>query len=115
MEKTNENYTLDDYQRDALVTAIYSPDLKVIYPALGLAGETGECCDKIKKVYRDKGGKFDDATREEIMKEIGDVLWYCATLAHDLGYSLSDVARANKDKLLSRMERGKIHGNGDNR
>jgi len=49
------------------------------------------------------------------MKEIGDVLWYCATLSHDLGYTLDEVAQTNVDKLRSRMERSKITGSGDNR
>ena len=49
------------------------------------------------------------------MKEIGDVLWYCATLSHDLGYDLEEVARTNVEKLRSRMERHRITGSGDNR
>ena len=84
---------------------------------LGLTGEAGEVADKVKKVLRDKNGEFfkDPSTREEIMKEIGDVLWYCATLANDLGYSLEEVAEANIKKLSSRKERGMLGGNGDNR
>ena len=50
-----------------------------------------------------------------IMMELGDVLWYCATLANDLGYTLEEVCQANYDKLKSRQQRGMIHGNGDNR
>ena len=53
--------------------------------------------------------------KAEIMKEIGDVLWYCATLSHDLGYDLEEVAQTNVDKLRSRMERNRISGSGDNR
>ncbi len=53
--------------------------------------------------------------RLEIVKEIGDVLWYCATLARDLGYELDDVAQMNVDKLRSRMQRHIISGSGDNR
>lgn len=49
------------------------------------------------------------------MMELGDVLWYCATLARDLGYSLQDVCQSNYDKLKSRQQRDKIHGEGDNR
>ena len=56
-----------------------------------------------------------DEKRLEIVKEIGDVLWYCATLARDLGYELDDVAQMNVDKLRSRMQRHIISGSGDNR
>ena len=55
------------------------------------------------------------ARRQEIMKEIGDVLWYCATLSHDLGFDLEEVAQTNVDKLRSRMQRHRIAGSGDNR
>ena len=56
-----------------------------------------------------------DAALDELIEEIGDVLWYCATLSHDLGYKLSDIGKMNYDKLHSRQLRGKLHGNGDNR
>lgn len=107
--------TINEYQEGALETAIYPNS--IIYPTIGLTGEAGEVADKVKKVLRDKNGEFfkDPSTREEIMKEIGDVLWYCATLANDLGYSLEEVAEANIKKLSSRKERGMLGGNGDNR
>ena len=71
--------TLDEYQKMALETAIYP--LPIIYPTLGLTGEAGEVSDKVKKVLRDNGGVFDNNKKREIAKEIGDVLWYCATLS----------------------------------
>ena len=71
--------------------------------------------DKVKKVIRDAGGEFTPEKRLEIMKEIGDVLWYCATLSHDLGFDLEEVAQTNVDKLRSRMQRHRIAGSGDNR
>ena len=77
--------TLNEYQRHALETAVYPEQSRIIYPTLGLTGEAGEVADKVKKVIRDAGGEFTPEKRQEIMKEIGDVLWYCATLSHDLG------------------------------
>ena len=71
--------------------------------------------DKVKKVIRDGHRRFTPEKKAEIMKEIGDVLWYCATLARDLGYDLDDVAQMNVDKLRSRMQRHLISGSGDNR
>ena len=53
--------------------------------------------------------------KEEIAKELGDVLWYMANLAFELGYDLGDIAAINIQKLVDRQERGKIHGDGDNR
>lgn len=84
---------------------------------LGLAGETGEVLEKIKKMIRDKDGVF-HATPEdidELKKELGDVLWYLSAIAFYNGIELDDVARTNLSKLRSRQQRNKIHGSGDNR
>lgn len=107
--------TLNEYQEKALSTAIYSDNYKIIYPTLGLTGEAGEVSDKVKKVLRDKDGNFDEETNKQIALELGDVMWYCATLANDLGYTLDDICQMNYDKLQSRKNRDVIHGNGDNR
>ena len=106
----------DEYQKKSRKTALY-PDAgnNFIYPTIGLAGETGEVSEKIKKVIRDKGGKIDDETREMIKKELGDVLWYVSQLASELGLSLDDIAEKNIEKLYSRLERGELQGSGDNR
>ena len=107
--------TLNEYQKAAIETAVYSEKYKIIYPALGITGEAGECSDKVKKVIRDSHGEFTDEKKREIAKEIGDVLWYCATLANDIGYSLEEVGQINIDKLMSRKQRDKLSGSGDNR
>lgn len=122
MEKT-EIKTLNEYQQRALETAVYPQEYKVIYPTLGLTGEAGEVADKVKKllrdsvVVRDSHGAIQvpDEKREQIAKELGDVCWYIATLAWDLGYSLQEIAEMNYAKLKSRQERGRISGSGDNR
>ena len=107
--------TLNEYQQHALETAIYPEESRIVYPTLGLTGEAGEVADKVKKVIRDSNREFSPEKRLEIVKEIGDVLWYCATLSRDLGYDLDEVARMNVEKLRSRMERHRISGSGDNR
>ncbi len=106
----------EEYQKASRQTAIY-PNLgeNYIYPTLGLAGEAGEIAEKIKKVIRDKNGLIDDQTRQELAKEIGDVLWYISQLASELKLSLDDVAKINIDKLKSRQRRQQLHGDGDNR
>lgn len=107
--------TLEEYQKAALTTAVYPDDYRVVYPALGMNGEAGEVADKVKKVIRDNGAVLTDEKKREIAKEIGDVMWYCATLANDLGYSLEEVGEMNIAKLQSRKERGMLSGSGDNR
>ena len=86
-----------------------------IEKVLGLTGEAGETADKIKKILRDKNGVLADEDRLAIAKELGDVLWYLASIARYLDVPLSEVARGNIEKLESRYQRGKIHGSGDER
>jgi NTP pyrophosphatase (non-canonical NTP hydrolase) len=104
------------YQKESRKTAEYQgKDKSYVYPLMGLAGETGEVIEKIKHVFRDKNNKFDADSRKEIAKEMGDVLWYLAQLATELGISIDQVAEDNIIKLQSRQKRGKILGRGDNR
>ena len=108
--------TFNEYQEQSRKTAIYpARGLNFVYPTLGLVGEAGEVAEKMKKVLRDDGGKISDEKRGEIKKELGDVLWYIAQLATDLGFSLEEVAASNLEKLFSRMERNVLTGSGDNR
>ena len=108
--------TFEEYQKLSRQTAIYpNKDHNFIYPTLGLTGEAGEVAEKIKKVLRDHQGMMTEEKREEIKKELGDVLWYVAQIATELGLPLDEVAKNNIEKLFSRMERGKLQGEGDNR
>lgn len=108
--------SFDKYQVKARKTAIY-PKLgnNLWYPALGLAGESGEVAEKIKKIYRDQGGRVSVKDTLILKLELGDVLWYIANIAVELGLSLSDIANVNLGKLQSRAVRDKIHGSGDTR
>src|SRR5512145_116642 len=106
---------LNDYQQAARRTAIYAERHRVVYPALGLASEAGEVCGKIKKVLRDEGGDLRRAPVGALKDELGDVLWYVAVLAADLGLSLDEVAAHNLAKLTSRQQRGRLGGEGDER
>jgi NTP pyrophosphatase (non-canonical NTP hydrolase) len=104
----------NEYQEMAKSTAIYDKKHQILYPALGLAGEAGEVANKVKKLIRD-GYEENKDYRQTVAAEIGDVLWYCAVLASDIGYELSDIAFNNTVKLQDRMNRGVIGGNGDTR
>ncbi len=106
----------EEYQEKSRETAMY-PDIgnNFVYPTLGLTGEAGEVADKIKKIIRDDEGKISSEKKQEISKELGDVLWYLSQLTTELDLSLSDVAAQNIEKIQSRKQRNKISGNGDNR
>ena len=107
----------NEYEAKAKETAIYPKEAKILYPTLGLGGEAGEVLEKIKKIYR-KDPTFQTITneqREEIKKELGDVLWYVTIIGADLGIHLEDIAQLNVQKLASRKDRGVLHSEGDNR
>jgi len=104
---------IDTYQQKTAETAIYKD--KLIYPTLGLVGEAGEIANKVKKVLRDNAGELNENVRQNLIDELGDVLWYVAALAIDLKTELSEVANRNIEKLNSRKNRGVIGGSGDNR
>lgn len=113
--------TFDEYQIKAEstnLTPATAPDLLSISfmdKLLGLVGESGEIADKVKKILRDKNGQWSEQDRQELVKELGDVLWYIATLSTMLGVSLDEVAGRNVEKLASRKSRGQLGGKGDNR
>ena len=102
------------YQKKAMSTRVEKA-IKLIYPVLGLNGEAGEIAEKIKKVIRDNEGVVTNEIAGAIGKELGDVLWYLAAIADDLGFTLDDIAKANLEKLASRKERDVIKGDGDSR
>jgi len=84
---------------------------RLIENILGLVGETGEVAEKVKKLMRD-GTRF---ANEEILHELGDVLFYTTALANLYGQGLQDVMKLNIKKLDDRQRRGKLKGSGDNR
>ncbi len=112
-----EKYKMDfnKYQETAVETAIYPDTHRILYPALGMAGEAGEVANKVKKIIRDGPENMPDDWKDQLASEIGDVLWYCAALANDLGMPLSLIAAQNRDKLLERKQKGTISGSGDKR
>ncbi len=105
----------DDYQELARTTATYPDQFKVLYPILGLLGEAGEVAGKFSKIIRDQSGQVTEENVQALLLEIGDVQWFLAILAQDLGSSLSEVMIKNLEKLQSRKQRGKLSGSGDNR
>lgn len=116
----------NEYQRMAKMTDVYSKNIaegyegedikakyRLYYTLFGLCSEVGELQGKIKKIIRkDEPGK---CYLDEIQKEIGDIMWYIAQICTELGLSMHGVAKQNINKLFSRMQRGEIKGDGDNR
>ena len=84
---------LNEYQRLAKETAVYDHERdSITYPILGLCNETGEVAGKLKKWKR---GDYNDFSKDLILKmiadELGDVFWYLAATADDLGYTFSST------------------------
>lgn len=110
---------MNEYQDFTMNTALYPGAgegtlAAIAYCGLGL-GEAGEVQGKIKKIIRDNNGEVSNEVKSAIAAELGDVLWYVARLAAELGYPLGNIAEANIAKLLDRRERGVVTGSGDNR
>lgn len=110
IEAMTDKTDFEWFQERCLETAIYPKQQGLAYTALGLASEAGEYAGKIKKGIRD--GTFDD---KAAAAELGDVLWYVATAAHELGYELDEIAHGVVKKLRDRAARNVIKGSGDNR
>lgn len=129
--------TFQEYYDAAMKTVAYPLAGKnMMYPAIKLAGEAGEAADKIGKHVRNKTGELltEDDYREDqcylfaqcsvslsleekrqLIRELGDVLWYIAALAYELNVPLEKIAEMNIEKLTLRHRKGTLLGEGDNR
>lgn len=125
--------TFNEYSEKATELAVYSGQGQangLMYTTLGLCGEVGEFCEKIKKIIHENDGKLNQVRYGEVAKELGDVMWYMATVVNELNawhyrstptggtcldMTFDDIARMNIEKLTDRAARGVLHGEGDNR
>jgi len=104
------------YQRESRKTwSLIHTDHAIVYPTLGLVNEAGELAGNVKKIFRDKQGQIGEEERQALKGELGDVLWYLTQICTELDLTLEEVAEALIEKLFSRLEGGKIGGDGDNR
>lgn len=105
-----------EYQYEAEKLAIY-PNVgeNIVYPTLGLVGEAGEIANKVKKITRDDGGEITEERADQLLAELGDVLWYVAMIATELRWGLDYVAQVNLARLQNRAENGTLQGDGDER
>lgn len=112
--------TFDEYQKQALTTAYTDPKHqdtlmeKTIW-AMGIVGEAGEVIEKWKKMVAYNEGKITKEFTDDMKKELGDVVWYIAVLAHSLNLSFDEIMQLNVKKLKDRKRRQVIKGVGDNR
>ena len=102
---------LNKYQIEAM--AFRTPTADEAYALLNLGAEAGEVLGKVAKALRDNGDH--EVLRQDIKKELGDVMWMVAAVAADFNFTLSEICEHNIEKLNSRKERNVITGSGDNR
>lgn len=77
-------------------------DRNLVEFAMGLSSETGEFEDEIRKhIFQGHGLDY-----AHLAEELGDIAWFLAMAAHELGYSLSDIFRMNIEKLIKRYPEG---------
>lgn len=112
---------LEQYQAKALSTVVFPREWGIVYTALKLSGEAGEVAEAVGKAIRagelvyplDSGsGTVHEELREALRDELGDILWYVAVLAHQLNYSLEEIAATNLAKLQTRKQRGELKRHG---
>ncbi len=87
----------DAYQTSVLRTyaGTAKPLDKLTLAVFGLAGESGEVVDHIKKVIYAKH----PIDFVHLAEELGDILWYLVLACDAIGYSLQDVMQMNVEKL----------------
>jgi Predicted pyrophosphatase len=105
--------TPNEYQLQAMSTAVYPVNHGKAYAVIGLCNEAGEVAGKFKKYLRD--GVAYAVIQQQIQDELGDVLWYVASVATEFDLSLASIMEGNLQKLADRKTRGVIGGSGDNR
>lgn len=108
-----KTYNTDSYDQFVDDMLISKGDIKDW--TIALAEEVGELCGKLKRLNRGDYGKAHEIFQYDVVKELGDILYYLTTAAHSIGFDLSKVMNMNVDKLLERKSKNKIMGSGDSR
>jgi NTP pyrophosphatase (non-canonical NTP hydrolase) len=104
----------NEYQEMAVSTSQFPKENGLVYTALGLGNEAGEYQGKIKKYLRGDY-KLTPEVRLMLADELGDVAWYLATCADQLGYALEEILEMNVEKVMRRVKNNTVRGNGDSR
>lgn len=120
-ETEGENDLSQEYSKLALEIILYDDEMmtplfsKLSYLCLGLTGETGELCDKFKKIVRDDRCHVTPKNLYLLKSEIADILWYLTAITNELGSSLSEIMDISLDKIQDRINRDQLQGSGDER
>ena len=105
------------FQQRITALSVMHPEVdwsRLMTSAIGMLAESGEFTEIMKKIFF-QGKEMNEGNRYHMKRELGDVLWYIAAIARDIGYELDTIAEMNLEKLADRKARGTIQGNGDNR
>ena len=103
MSKVTLNTTLKDYQKFCKLTAkkFDTPVHEIMNWGLGIAGEAGDVASCIKKTFTHENDQ-----RAGIRENIGDTLWYAASICNFFGWDLQDILNENLAKLKKRYPNG---------
>ena len=93
----------NEYQERIKPTELWPKTMGPSYPIIGLSGEVGEVANEIKKMYRDDCGELTYKRKQKIIEEMGDVLWYLASLASSLHLELENIAQVSLNKVENRI------------
>jgi len=110
-QQPESKYTVSGYSSWVEGMILTSGSTRLVENTLGLVGEAGEVAEKVKKIFRDGNS----ADKDQIKKELGDVLFYVTALGGYFGITLDDILTHNVNKLEDRKNRGVLRGEGDNR
>ena len=78
---------------------------RLLTAAIGVGAEGGEFAEIVKKITF-QGKPYDDASREHMIVELGDVMWYIAQACMSLGVTIDDLVIRNVQKLSARYPEG---------
>lgn len=95
---------LKEYQKLTKTTAKKhdNKELALSNWALGIIGEAGDISSCIKKVVFHKN----EAVKEGIKENIGDLMWYLSTLCNEFDWELQEILNENIEKLKKRFPQG---------
>ncbi len=108
--------TIENYHEFVKITQKFPRNVANEYLVLGLASEAGEVAGVWKRVLRqDNPEEHAQETREKMIQELGDVLWYVTALCLQNDITLEDLIAINTEKLSKRLVNNTIKGKGDER
>jgi len=103
LAKLPERLSANEYQKDCLRTArALDSEYLIMSSTLGIGGEAGEVIDLIKK-WRYHDHEFNC---RDLALELGDILYYLATMAKGINYDLETIMAMNVDKRKGRYPNG---------